>query len=44
MQEIMMVLCGDDGLPTVKLHGLRMLAPASTFHYRRQIRRWLRAM
>ena len=26
--QIMTLLCGDDELPPVKLHGLRMLAPA----------------
>ena len=32
MQQIMMILCEDDGLRTVKLHGLRMLAPAILEH------------
>jgi hypothetical protein len=32
MQQIMTMLCGDGDLPTVKLHGLRMLAPAIMEH------------
>ena len=32
MQQIMTMLCGEDDLPTVKLHGLRMLAPAIIEH------------
>ena len=30
--QIMTLLCGDDELPPVKLHGLRMLAPAIVEH------------
>jgi len=32
MQQIMTLLCGDGDLPTIKLHGLRMLAPAIIEH------------
>jgi len=32
MREIMTLLCGDGDLPTIKLHGLRMLAPAIIEH------------
>jgi hypothetical protein len=32
MQRIMTILCGDGELPTVNLHGLRMLAPAIIEH------------
>src|SRR6516162_3561273 len=32
MQQVMKTLCGDGGAPTVKLHGLRMLAPAIMEH------------
>jgi hypothetical protein len=32
MQQIMAMLCGDGGLPPVKLYGLRMLAPAIIEH------------
>ena len=32
MLEIMTVLCDDGEVPTVKLHGLRMLAPAIIEH------------
>jgi hypothetical protein len=32
VQQIMTIACEDDGLPTVKLHGLRMLAPAILEH------------
>jgi hypothetical protein len=44
IQQIMTLVCGDSDLPTVKLHGLRILAPgsSSTSHYRRRIRHWWR--
>ena len=32
MQQIMTLVCGDGERPTVKLHGLRMLAPAIIEH------------
>jgi hypothetical protein len=32
MQQIIAMVCGEDNLPTVKLHGLRMLAPAIIEH------------
>jgi hypothetical protein len=32
IQHIMTMVCEDDGLPTVKLHGLRMLATAILEH------------
>ena len=32
MQQILIILCGNGELPTVKLHGLRMLAPAIIEH------------
>lgn len=32
MAEVMRIVCNDDGLPLVKLHGLRMLAPTVFSH------------